>query len=177
MNRLNVTRSARWLVALILMSLCFVKPGVAGEADRKILDRMTGCWISDNYDPTSLLKDASNAESAEIVTEKMLLIFHRIDGTDYLVFGHIFEWDKADTYVLGPTYQNGAYNPAAGFLTFGYPEGSLDHVTQSDPDKLLYFHAKSSKKSAMSVRRLSRIDCAAADQLESDLFKRQKRLN
>lgn len=140
------------------------------------LASMTGCWISDDFDPTSLLKDAAEPNSAEIVIEKMWLKFERIEGTHYLVLGHIYEWDRAGTYVIGPSYQNGVYNPAANFLTFGFPEGGLDHVTQPAEDKLLYVHSKSSAVSAMAVRVLSRIDCTEAGEIEADLLERQTAL-
>lgn len=140
------------------------------------LDQMVGCWVSEHFTPTSLLTDASDPKSAELVTEKMLLRFDRIENTQHLVFGHILEWDEAGTYVLGPTYQNGAYNPAARFLTFGFPHGGLDHVTQPDPNRLLYVHTKSSDKSAMSVRMLKRQNCSEADRLEADLLAKKQSL-
>lgn len=140
------------------------------------LDEMTGCWISDQFAPTSLLSDAAKAESAQIVIEKMWLKFDKIPGTEFLVLGHIYEWDDAGTYVLGPTYQNGALNPGGSYLTFGFPMGGLDHVTMPAKDKLLYVHTKSSTKSAMSVRHLSRVDCAEAAKLEANLLERQEAL-
>jgi hypothetical protein len=140
------------------------------------LDDMTGCWISANFDPTSLLTDSSSPDGAELLHEKMLLRFDKIDGTRHLVFGRIYEWDEPKSYVIGPTYQNGAYNPAAGFLTFGFPQGGLDHVTQPETNALLYVHTKSSSKSAMAVRRLARIDCGEADRIENGLLERQKQL-
>lgn len=112
-----------------------------------------------------------------MLNQKMLLRFDYIKGTDYLVLGHIFEWDEKMTTVLGPTYQNGAYNPALGFLTFGFPTGGLDHVTQSEADKLLYVHTKSANLSAMSVRPLKRMDCKEADKLEAELVKKQQDQN
>jgi hypothetical protein len=145
------------LVAAAGLSLSGAPATAAG------LDDMTGCWISDAFNATSLLFDSTKADSAQLLHEKMLLRFARIDGTDYLAFGHIYEWDKPKSYVIGPTYQNGAYNPAAGFLTFGFPEGGLDHITQPDANVLIYVHTKSSDKSAMSVRPLMRIDCVEAD--------------
>jgi len=148
----------------------------AMHAHAQDLSEMTGCWQSRQFDSTSLLFDASNPRSAEILTEKMLLRFEQIKGTDYLVFGRVYEWDKAGTYVLGPTYQNGAFNPAGRFLTFGFPQGGLDHVTLTAPDQLLYVHTKSSFKSAMSVRTMVRIDCGEFEKLEEDLLKRQENL-
>jgi hypothetical protein len=164
----------RWLPAGSATVLCLCLASAAANANQ--LDDMAGCWISAAFDPTSLLSDSSDAGSAEVLHEKMLLRFARIDGTDDLAFGRIYEWDEPKSYVLGPTYENGAYNPAAGFLTFGFPEGGLDHVTQPDENTLLYVHTKSSTKSAMAVRRLKRIDCGAADEIEADLLKRQKQL-
>lgn len=141
------------------------------------LDGMTGCWISEAFNATSLLSDSTRADSAQLLHEKMLLRFDRIEGTDHLVFGRIYEWDQPRSYVFGPTYENGAYNPAAGFLTFGFPAGGLDHVTQPDANALLYVHTKSSDKSAMSVRPLTRIDCTEADKIEAELLERQKQLS
>jgi hypothetical protein len=149
----------------------------SAAATASALDDMTGCWISEAFNATSLLSDSTKADSAQLLHEKMLLRFAKIDGTDYLVLGRIYEWDEPKSYVLGPTYQNGAYNPAAGFLTFGFPDGGLDHVTQPDADTVLYVHTKSSDKSAMSVRPLMRIDCAEADKIEAELLERQKELN
>ena len=149
----------------------FAMPAVAAP-----IDDLVGCWVSEAFTPTSLLKDASDPASASVAIEKMWLSFDRIEETEHLVLGHLYEWDEAGTYVLGPTYQNGAYNPAAGFLTFGFPQGGLDHVTQSSRDELLYVHTKSASLSAMSVRPLKRIDCAEAKTLEQDLLERQKAL-
>ncbi|MEJ8573987.1 hypothetical protein [Microbaculum marinum] len=163
--------AARSLAAGAVLAACFAGGTMAGG-----LDEMTGCWISRAFDATSLLSDSSDAGSAELVHEKMLLRFDRIEGTEHLAFGRIFEWDEPKSYVLGPTYQNGAYNPAADFLTFGFPEGGLDHVTQPDADSLLYVHTKSSTKSAMSVRPLVRIGCEEADDIEADLLARQEAL-
>jgi len=161
------------LAAILLagVTATLAAPAVAGP-----LDDMVGCWVSEAFTPTSLLKDASDPASASVTVEKMWLSFDRIAGTEYLVLGHIYEWDEAGTYVLGPTYQNGAYSPADDVLTFGFPQGGLDRVTQPAPDALLYVHTKSASLSAMSVRRLKRIDCADAEALERDLLARQKTL-
>ncbi len=159
--------------ALGISCLALVSPATSFA---QALSDMTGCWLSETFAPTSLLSNASDGDSAELIREKMLLRFALIEGTEHLVFGRIYEWDHAETYVLGPTYQNGAFNPAAGFLTFGFPMGGLDHVTQPAPDRLLYVHTKASTKSAMSVRALERIECSKADDLEADLLKRQESL-
>lgn len=161
---------------LAVAALLAISSAVTSPLRAEGVEAMTGCWISEDFAPTSLLSDTADPDTAEVVIEKMLLRFEKIDGTDHLVFGRIYEWDKANSYVLGPTYQNGAYNPAGGFLTFGFPMGGLDHVTQPAPDRLLYVHTKSSSKSAMSVRLLLRIDCSEADRLENDLLQRQRRL-
>ncbi|MTH97016.1 hypothetical protein [Roseibium sp. RKSG952] len=163
------TRTAQ--AALILMLVL-----VSGRTFGQSLSGMTGCWISMDFNPTSLLTDASNPASAEVVREKMLLTFDQIEGTEHLVFGRIYEWDKAGTYVLGPTYQNGAFNPAANFLTFGFPKGGLDHVTRTGAGQLLYVHTKSSTKSAMAVRPLRRIECSEFREQETLLLKRQEEL-
>lgn len=167
--RPTLLRSAAPVVALLALSCATATP-------RRGLDELTGCWVSRDFSATSLLSDATDANSAELVHEKMLLIFDRIDGTNELVFGRIYEWDDAGTYVLGPTYQNGAFNPEARFLTFGFPMGGLDRVTSSAPDELLYVHTKSSTKSAMSVRKLGRSTCREAEALETKLLERQRRL-
>lgn len=159
--------------ALTVVALLFVAaPGVHAQT----LSEMTGCWVSEDFNKTSLLTDSTDQNSAQLVTEKMLLRFEIIAGTQYLVLGRIYEWDKAGTYVLGPIYQNGAFNPAARFLTFGSPRGGLDHVTVSAPDRLLYVHTKSSYKSGMSVRPLLRIDCGKFANLEAELLRRKKSL-
>ena len=160
----------------LAFALCVPLFGAVPQAHAQSLSEMTGCWVSEDFGPTSLLSNASDPKSVDVVIEKMLLRFERIEVTDHLVFGHIYEWDKAGTYVLGPTYQNGAFNPAGRFLTFGFPKGGLDHVTLSAPDRLLYVHTKSSDKSAMSVRRLSRINCRQFDTMEAELLQRQQSL-
>ncbi len=162
--------------ATLLLGLLLPLPALA-QADGTGLPGFIGCWESEAFAATSLLSDASDPESATVIREKMWLKIRMMEDTDYLVFSHIYEWDDKNTYVLGPTYQNGAYNPAAGFLTFGFPNGGLDHVTSSGSDRLLYVHAKSATdKSAMSVRFLKRLDCGEADKLEQDLLERQKAL-
>ncbi|MEM7023303.1 MAG: hypothetical protein AAF637_12035 [Pseudomonadota bacterium] len=168
----------RPLTCAVLASLALLTLSGAAldQAHGQELAEMTGCWVSEDLSPTSLLTDATDPKSARVVIEKMLLLFERIEGTEYLVLGRIYEREKQGTYVLGPTYQNGAFNPIAGFLTFGFPMGGLDHVTLSPRDRLLYVHAKSSTKSAMSVRRLSRLSCREATTLEADLLKQQQDL-
>ncbi len=141
------------------------------------LDAMVGCWVSDDYVPTSLLKKADDPDSASVVREKMWLKFERIDDTEHVVLGHIYEWDKAGTYVLGPTYENGGYDPVRGFLVMGFPEGGLDAVHQVSADGLLYVHNKAASVSAFSVRSLSRVDCTEAARMEQDLLAKQKSLN
>lgn len=170
MKRANMHYGVAVLVVM-LVQFATVHPSRAFD-----LSDMTGCWQSQQFNATSLLTSADNPNSAELLIEKMLLRFDVIDGTSYLVFGRMYEWDKAGTYVLGPTYQNGAFNPSARFLTLGFPRGGLDHVTLSAANRLVYVHAKSSTKSAMSVRELARIDCGKFDKLEADLLKRQKSL-
>ena len=159
--------------ALFLLGLL---AATAARADEAALADMTGCWLSKDFDATSLLGDSSDPASAELLHEKMLLKFDRIEDTDHLVFGYIFEWDKDESYVLGPTYENGAFDPVAGTLTFGFPEGGLDTVYLLDDATLLYIHKKSSDKSAMSVRPLERLDCAEALTLEGELLVRQSEL-
>ena len=149
---------------------------VPQAASAGTVDDMTGCWISIDFDPTSLLEDSTKPDSATVVYEKMLLLFSRIEETNNLVFGRIYEWDKEPTYVLGPTYQNGVFDPIEKKLTFGFPEGGLDHVTQIDGDTLQYVHSKSSTKSAMAFRRLKRISCDEAKTKEQALRKRQLEL-
>ena len=107
---------SRCLPAASAMFLCLCLAPATANANQ--LDDMAGCWGSAAFDPTSLLSNSGDAGSAELLHEKMLLRFAKIDGTDYLAFGRIYEWDEPKSYVLGPTYENGAYNPAAGFLTF-----------------------------------------------------------
>jgi hypothetical protein len=169
-----VIRSRAIASALLLLGLL---SATAAHADGAALSDMTGCWLSKDFDATSLLGDSSDPASAEVLHEKMLLRFDRIEGTEHLVFGYIFEWDKGESYVLGPTYENGAFDPVAGTLTFGFPEGGLDTVYALDEATLLYVHRKSSDKSAMSVRALTRIDCTEAATLEQELLAKQKSLN
>ncbi len=164
-------RALRPLAAAAALCLAAAQPAMAAE-----LDAMTGCWLSDDFHPTSLLADATRPGSAQLLHEKMLLRFERIDGTDHLAFGRIYEWDEAQSYVLGPTYQNGLLDPAGGVLTFGFPGGGLDLVTMPAADTLFYVHRKAAAKSAMSVRRLQRMDCGQADALEAGLRDRQKAL-
>lgn len=148
----------------------------AGRASVEEVEAMTGCWVSEDFEWTSMLKSASSADSNEMDYGKMLLRFDGIPKTDYLVLGYIFEWDKAGTYVLGPIYENGAYNPALKHMTFGFPEGGLDTVTQPDADHLLYVHTKAAALSAMSVRTLKRITCAESEELEKGLLAKQEEL-
>ncbi|WP_346908048.1 hypothetical protein [uncultured Roseibium sp.] len=160
---------------LFLLLGLFLPVSALAQAQGSGLQPFIGCWVSESFAPTSLLADASKPESATLVREKMWLKIRMIEDTDYLVFSHIYEWDDENTYVLGPTYQNGAYNPQAGYLTFGFPNGGLDHVTMSGPDRLLYVHAKSATdKSAMSVRMLARLDCEDAGRMETELKQRQE---
>ncbi|MTH97015.1 hypothetical protein [Roseibium sp. RKSG952] len=163
---------SKYIAAFALAALFL--PASDQVARAQSLDTMTGCWTSERFNPSALLHDASDPDSLQITHDKMLLTFKRIDGTDHLVFGYIIEWDRSGTYVLGPIYENGAFNPAGGFLTFGFPEGGLDQVTQTTPDRLLYVHNKSSKLSAFSVRPLKRIDCEAFEVQKEELLRRQK---
>jgi hypothetical protein len=162
--------------AALVLATGLVFATSAARADESGLNAMTGCWESEGFNYTSLLKSASDGKSNEMVTEKMWLRFDVIPETDYLVLGHIYEWDEAGTYVLGPTYENGAYNPALKHLTFGFPEGGLDTVTQPDPDHLLYVHTKAADLSAMSVRMLKRITCEEAEEIEKALLEKQAKL-
>jgi hypothetical protein len=123
-----------------------------------------------------LLEPGDKPESATVLHEKMLLKFWRIEGTESLALGYIFEWDKEETSVLGPIYQNGVFDEISKRLTFGFPRGSLDHVAQIDGQTLLYVHSKSSEKSAMSARRLKRISCDEAESREEALRRRQAQL-
>ena len=140
------------------------------------LDDMTGCWLSQKFDATLLLKPGNKPESAQLLHEKMLLRFWRVKGTEFLVLGYIYEWDEKKSYVLGPTYQNGVFDITTKKLTFGFPKGSLDHVTLLDSNTLLYIHSKSSDKAAMSARLLKRIDCQKAEKEENALRQRQSQL-
>lgn len=164
---------SKFVVAALVAMIGQMTTQITSAAE---LSNMTGCWISENFDATSLLTDSADPKGAQLLHEKMLLEFDVIAETEYLVFGHIFEWDEKASYVLGPTYQNGVYNPDLGYLIFGFPHGGLDHVTQSNPNKLLYVHSKSADKSAMSVRPMTRIDCREAAELRAELLARQKAL-
>lgn len=141
------------------------------------LDSLIGCWTTKEYVPTSLESDSTRADGHTVIRERSLLIFGRIAGTKYLVFGRLYEWDRKPTYILGPTYQNGAYDPVARTVTFGFPGGGLDTARLLPDGQLLYVHAKSiSSKSAMSVRHMERMNCAVARRLELELLDRQKTL-
>ena len=163
----------RWRVAVAASLLVLVGEAGASAAGLK---GMAGCWVTPEFTPTSLETDAGKASSLSVVYEKSLLIFAPIMGTKYLVFGRLYEWDKAPTYVLGPVYENGAFDPVAETLTFGFPYGGLDTVRLRRDGTLLYIHTKSSDKSAMSVRMMKRLDCNDARALERDLLKRKEAL-
>lgn len=171
--RFNIVRFRRSLPAVVLavgaMSLCSAS---AVRADG--LDRMTGCWATRGAVPTSLLSDARDLKSHRLIFEKSLLIFDRIAGTRHLVIGRLYEWDKKPTYVLGPTYQHGAFDPIAKTLTFSFPHGGIDAVHRQADGSLLYVHKKAAATSAMSVRPMFRLDCAAARKLEQRLLSQQK---
>lgn len=145
---------------------------VVGSARAAELKDMTGCWVTKDAPATSLETDSTKPDAVKVIFEKMLLVFDRMEHTKYLVFGHIYEWDE--TTVLGPQYQNGVFDPIAKNLTFGFPEGGLDTVYSLDRDTLLYVHKKSSSLSAMSVRRMSRLDCSKAKALERELLSKKK---
>ncbi|MEX3011911.1 hypothetical protein [Hoeflea sp. TYP-13] len=142
------------------------------------LDDMVGCWLSEDYPPTSLELDSSDPKSATIIHENSLLLFNRIKDTDYLVFGSLFEWNRQMSFVNGPVFQHGAYDPVSGTLTFGYPGGGLDTARLRDMDLLLYIHTYSgTDKSTMSVREMKRIDCSDAQKLSQALLERKNALS
>lgn len=154
-----------------LLAIMLAQTAAAGAAQGAELTEMTGCWVTKETPATSLETDSTNPDGIEVVWQKMLLMFERMENTEHLVFGHIYEWD--DHTVLGPQYQNGVFDPIAKNLTFGFPEGGLDTVYALDRDKLLYVHKKSSTLSAMSVRYMSRLDCGNAKSLEQELLNRK----
>ena len=146
------------------------------EASAQTLNDMTGCWISLDFDPVSLFTDSTDPKSITVLHQKMLLQFSRMENTEYLVFGYIFEWDQEESMILGPTYQNGVFDPVKMELTFGFPEGSLDHAKLLDDGILQYTHTKAADLSAMSVRKMKRIDCDEAKKKEQALLQRQAEL-
>jgi hypothetical protein len=145
---------------------------VDGSASAAELKDMTGCWVTKEAAATSLETDSTKPDAVKVVFEKMLLMFERMENTEHLVLGHIYEWDEST--VLGPQYQNGVFDPVAKNLTFGFPEGGLDTVYSLDRDTLLYVHKKSSTVSAMSVRPMSRLACSEAKALERELLGKKK---
>jgi len=163
-------RRSRILARALLLAALGAVEGTAAAAELK---DMTGCWVTKEAPATSLETDATRPDAVKLVFQKMLLIFERMESTEYLVFGRIYEWD--DRTVLGPQYQNGVFDPVARNLTFGFPEGGLDTVHSLDRDTLLYVHKKSSTLSAMSVRRMSRLACDQAAALERELLGQKKR--
>jgi hypothetical protein len=166
---------ARHLVALLAIMLAQTAgPGAAlgAELGAELAD-MTGCWVTKETPATSLETDSTKPGAIQVVWQKMLLMFERMENTEHLVYGHIYEWD--DHTVLGPQYQNGVFDPIAKNLTFGFPEGGLDTVYSLDRDTLLYVHKKSSTLSAMSVRHMSRLDCAQARVQEQELLQQKER--
>lgn len=170
-----IDQRAKQLLAAALFSLLALP--ARAETPESRLTAMLGCWVSEAFTATSLLTDDVEPDNETVVMEKMLLKVVRIPDADLLVFGYLYEWNKDASQVLGPLYQNGAYNPAARYLTFGSPNGGLDHVSLSNPDQILYVHTKSAtKKSAMSVRWLKRLPCGEADMLEAALRRKQGEL-
>ncbi len=172
-----ISHAHRILSVFVFVGFGLVLCATSAKAGDNPLDDMVGCWVSDDYAPSTLLKNAGDPDSATVTHDRMWLKLDRIEGTEHLVLGHIYEWDEANTYVLGPIYENGGYDPVRGFLIMGFPAGGLDAVHQEAKDALLYVHNKAAVLSAFSVRPLSRIDCTEAAGLEQDLLAKQQSLN
>lgn len=170
--RTGITRAAGGVVLLLLTAL------QATPAQAEGLDDMVGCWLSDGFPPVSVVTDPTDPKSTTIINMNALLLFNRIRNTEYLVFGSLFEWNRGRTAINGPVFQNGAYDPSAGTLTFGHPGGGLDTVRLQDKDKLLYIHARSGpKSSSMAVRDMKRIDCDDARKLSKALEEKKNALS
>ncbi|MCP4318521.1 MAG: hypothetical protein GY789_21535 [Hyphomicrobiales bacterium] len=166
------TNAAGTTAALVLAVM------LAAPAQAEGLDDMVGCWLADGFPPTSVVRDNSDPKSAIVVQLNALLLFNRIRNTDNLVFGSLFEWNRERSEINGPIFQNGAYDPVAGTLTFGYPGGGLDTARLQDRDKLLYVHTKSgAETSSMSVREMKRIGCDDARKLSKALEEKKNALS
>ena len=150
----------------------------ATPAEAEGLDDMVGCWLADGFPPVSVVTDPTDPGSAEIINMNALLLFNRIKGTENLVFGSLFEWNRDRTAINGPVFQNGAYDPATGTLTFGHPGGGLDTVRLESEIQLLYIHTRSgAKSSSMSVRDMKRIECDDARKLSKALEEKKNALS
>lgn len=158
--------------AILILTVSLTAPAKAEG-----LDDMVGCWLADGFPPTSVVGDSTDPKSAIVVQLNALLLFNRIPGTDNLVFGSLFQWNREQSAINGPVFQNGAYDPVAGTLTFGYPDGGLDTARLQGEDKLLYVHTKSgAETSSMSVREMNRIDCDDAGKLSKALEEKKNAL-
>ncbi len=165
------TNAAGTTAALVLAVM------LASPAQAEGLDDMVGCWLADGFPPTSVLTDPSDPKSATVINMNALLLFNRIRDTRNLVFGSLFVWNHERNAINGPVFQNGAYDPGTGTLTFGHPGGGLDSV-RLEEDKLLYVHARSGPKtSSMAVREMKRIDCNDARKLSKALEEKKNALS
>ena len=142
------------------------------------LDDLVGCWLADGFPPVSVVTDSADPKSAMVINMNALLLFNRIRDTEHLVFGSLFEWNRGRTAINGPVFQNGAYDPATGTLTFGHPGGGLDTARLESDDKLLYIHKRSgTKTSSMAVREMKRIECDDARKLSKALEEKKNALS
>jgi len=168
--RRSFSRLARHCAALAALLL----PAAPLWAAPQPLARYVGCWVTPAFVPIVILTDAGTPNGWTLSAEKMLLEIERIPKTDHLVLGHFFAWQEGEKRVIGPVYQDGAYDPVAGTLTMGSPGGGLNTVQLLPDGRLLYLHTKAAQTADMSVRHLDRIDCDAARGLEQKLRAAQR---
>ena len=117
-------------------------------------------------------------QANQLIRLNALLLFNRIRGTDHLVFGSLFEWNKGRSAIKGPVFQNGAFDLASGTLTFGHPGGGLDTARLAAAGTLIYVHRRSGPKMAsMGVREMKRIDCDDARKLSQALEEKKNALS
>ena len=172
-NRSWLPRRLANLIPVLL--LCTLS---AARAEEKGLDALVGCWLADGFPPVSVMTDGSDPTSSRLIRLNALLLFNRIRGTDHLVFGSLFEWNKGRTAIKGPVFQNGAYDLSNGTLTFGHLHGGLDTARLTNTGSLLYVHRRSGDKmSSMGVREMKRIDCDDARRLSKALEEKKNALS
>ena len=166
--------TTRFASSLILCAWATFTFNPSEQARASSLSEYVGCWVTPVFTPITILSDSSKEDGWQLLREKMLLEIRPIPDAENLVVSHFYVWQTNMKNVIGPVYQNGAYDPVAGTLTVGSPKGGVNIVRLVSDQKLLYIHTKAADTSDMSVRQLDKFGCAAARELEEDLRTRRQ---